>query len=199
LDTVFDENHMEKMKFAENFIKISIERLFRVNGSSAQETGVIPDILLRDFTDTRSERERTMPFALANTQIEPNKYYHPYPALPLDSLKAFARAFSDTCTYLRSFNHYLDQLLEMQVPKNEPLSLEKVRQGQERMNSFLAEREKSANAVSLPYEIQWNAFEKIRMRTDEDLRNTNQQLTNVLLKDPGLLLGYQLASRMLQK
>jgi len=54
-------------------------------------------------------------------------------------------------------------------------------------------------AASLPFEIQWNAFEKIRMRTDEDLRNTNQQLTGVLSKDPGLLLGYQLSTRMLQK
>ena len=82
LDTVFDENHMERMKTAENFIKITIERLFRVNGTSAQQTGVIPDIPLRDFTDTHSERERSLPFSLPNVQTDPNKYYHPYPPLP---------------------------------------------------------------------------------------------------------------------
>lgn len=199
LDTVFDEHHLERMKYAENFIKVTVERLFRVNGTSAQETGVIPDILLRDFTAARSERERTMPFALTNTQIEPNKYYHAYPALPVDSLIAFARLFTDTSAYLKSFNHYLDQLVALQTPKDESLSLQKIREEHEQMKKFLADREKSLPTVSLPYEIQWNAFEKIRMRTDEDLRNTNLMLTHVLSKDPGLLMGYQIASRMLQK
>lgn len=199
LDTVFDENHMDRMKSADNYIKITVERLFRVNGSSAQETGVIPDIPLRDYTATRSERERSMPFALPNVQTEPNKYYHAYPPLAIDSLKAFARAFSDTCVYLNSFNHYLDQLVLLQLPKNEALSLQKVKEGQERLRKFLADREKVIKAVSPPFEIEWNSFEKMRMRADEDLRDTNQQLTVVLAKDPGLLLGYRLSCRMLQK
>jgi carboxyl-terminal processing protease len=199
LDTVFDENHLDRMKSAEDFIKITVERLFRVNGTSAQETGVIPDILLRDYTATQSERERTLPFALPNVQIEPNKYYHPYPALPTDSLKAFARLFTDTCVYLNSFNHYLDRLLALEIPKDEPLSLQKVREEHDQLQEFLVAREKSLKAVSLPYEIQWNEYEKIRMRTDEDLRNTNLMLTDVLSRDPGLLLAYQIACRMSQK
>ena len=199
LDTAVDENHMDRMSSAGNFIKITIDRLFRVNGSSAQETGVIPDIPMRDFTDTRSEREKTMPFALLNVKTDPNKYYHPYPPLPVESLKAFAKAFTDTCTYLKSYYRWLDQLQAMQTPKDEILSLSAVRNGQEQMNQFLTDRAKAVVAASLPFEIQWNAFEKIRMRTDEDLRNTNQQLTGVLSKDPGLLLGYQLSTRMLQK
>ncbi len=67
------------MKTADNFIKITIERLFRVNGTSAQQTGVIPDIFLPDFSETQSEREKSLPFSLPNISIEANKYYHPYP------------------------------------------------------------------------------------------------------------------------
>ncbi len=199
LDTVFDENHLERMKSAVNFIKVTVERLYRVNGSSAQETGVIPDVLLRDFTATQSERERTLPFALPNTQIDPNKYYHPYPALPTDSLKAYARSFTDTCEYLRVFNTYLDEILALEKPKDEFLSLQRIREEHEELRKFMAERQKSMETVSLPYEIQWNAYEKIRMHSDEDLRNTNLALTNVLSRDPGLLLGYQIASRMTGK
>jgi carboxyl-terminal processing protease len=199
LDTLLDENHMDRMKSADNFIKITIDRLFRVNGSSAQETGVIPDIPLRDFTDTRSEREKTMAFALHNVKTDPNKYYRPYPPLPVESLKAFAGAFSDTCTYLRSYNQWLDELQLIQAPKDERLSLSAVRNEQDQMKRFLAERANAIRTASLPFEIQWNTYEKIRMRSDEDLRNTNAELTGVLLKDPGLLLGYQLSTRMLQK
>ena len=46
LDTLFDEQHVERMKTADNFIKITIEWLFRVNGSSAPAdrcyTGYLP-------------------------------------------------------------------------------------------------------------------------------------------------------------
>jgi carboxyl-terminal processing protease len=199
LDTLLDENHMDRMKSADNFIKITIDRLFRVNGSSAQETGVIPDIPLRDFTDTRSEREKTMPLALHNVKTDPNKYYHPYPPLPVESLKEYAAAFSDTCAYLKNYNQWLDELQIIQTPKDEHLTLSAVRNEQEQMKRFLAERANAIFAVSLPFEIRWNTYEKIRMRSDDDLRNTNEQLTGVLGKDPGLLMGYQLATRMLQK
>jgi hypothetical protein len=170
-----------------------------VNGSSAQETGVIPDIPLRDFTDTRSEREKTMPFALPNSTMAPNKYYNAGPPLPVESLKAFAGSYADTSAYLKSYYQWLDQLLVLQSPKDEPLSLPKVQEEQDQMKKFLAFRGNAVKTVSLPFEIQWNAFEKIRMRTDEDLRDTNQQLIGVLSKDPGLLMGYQLSTRMLQK
>ena len=53
LDTMFDEKNVERMKTADNFIKITVERLFRVNGTSAQRTGVIPDIFLPDFSETQ--------------------------------------------------------------------------------------------------------------------------------------------------
>ncbi|MDP4214110.1 MAG: S41 family peptidase [Bacteroidota bacterium] len=197
LDTVFDEDHLERMKSAENFIKVTVERLYRVNGSSAQETGVIPDILLRDFTATRSEREKTLPFALDNKTIDSNKNYHAYPALPVERLKTFASSFTDTCAYIKSFNQFLDGLMALQSPKDESLSLQKVRADHVKMKKFLEDRDRSQSSVSLPYEIQWNEFEKIRMQADEDLRNTNLQLTSVLSRDPGLLLGYQLATRML--
>ena len=54
LDTLFDEKHMDRMRTADNFIKITVDRLFRVNGTSAQQIGVIPDIFLSDYTEPRT-------------------------------------------------------------------------------------------------------------------------------------------------
>ena len=89
LDTMFDEKHVERMKTADDFIKITVERLFRVNGTSAQRTGVIPDIFLPDFSETQSEREKSLPLSLPNISIEANKYYHPYGTITIDPLKSF--------------------------------------------------------------------------------------------------------------
>ena len=50
------------MKTADNFIKITVDRLFRVNGTSAQQTGVIPDIFLPDFSETQIRKGKIPSF-----------------------------------------------------------------------------------------------------------------------------------------
>ena len=134
LDTLFDEKHMERMKTADNFIKITIDRLFRVNGTSAQQTGVIPDIFLPDFSETQSEREKSLPFSLQNISIDANKYYHPYPPISMDPLKSFSKSFTDTSQFFISFNKYLDALIQAQAARDQVLVFSKMMEEQETDN-----------------------------------------------------------------
>ena len=196
LDTLFDEKHMDRMKSAENFIKITVDRLFRVNGTSAQQIGVIPDIFLPDYTETQTEREKSLPFSLANTSIETNKYYHPYPAISVEPLKSFSKTFTDTSRLFISFNSYLDLLLRAQVARDQILSVNKMMDERKQVNKNLADGERSINKLKPPYEIEWNQYEKVRMQADEDLRKSNATLTQVLTRDTGILLGYEIAYRM---
>ncbi len=196
LDTMFDEQHMEKMKTAENFIKITIDRLFRVNGTSAQQTGVIPDIFLPDYSETQSEREKTLPFSLPNITIDANKYYHPYPAISLEPLKSFSKSFMDTSQFFISFNRYLDILVQGQVARDQVLVFNYMLESRRQIFRDLNDEENSINNLKPPYEIEWNLYEKARMQADEDLRKSNTMLTQVLTRDTGILLGYELAYRM---
>ncbi len=196
LDTLFDEKHMDRMKTADNFIKITVDRLFRVNGTSAQQIGVIPDIFLPDYTETQTEREKSLPFSLANTSIESNKYYRPYPPISIEPLKSFSKAFTDTSRLFISFNSYLDLLLRAQVARDQILSLNKMMDERKQVNKSLVDGERSINKLKPPYEIEWNQYEKIRMQADEDLRKSNAALTQVLTRDTGILLGYEIAYRM---
>ena len=66
----------------DSYIKITMSKLFRVNGSSLQATGVIPSVIINDSL-LHIEREADEPFALKATTIAPNKYYKPYPSLPV--------------------------------------------------------------------------------------------------------------------
>ncbi len=196
LDTLFDDKHMDRMKTADNFIKITIERLFRVDGTSAQQTGVIPDIFLEDFSETQSEREKSLPFSLVNISIDANKYYHPYPALPVDPLKSFSKAFTDTSRSFISFNKYLNTLIQAQIPRDQVLIFSEMMETRRQIDGSLAEGENSVTNTKPPYVIEWNQFEKARMQADEDLRNNNIMYTKVLNRDTGILLGYEIASRM---
>jgi len=196
LDTMFDEQHLERMKTANNFIKITIDRLFRVNGTSAQQTGVIPDIFLPDYSETQSEREKTLPFSLPNITIDANKYYHPYPAIPLEPLKSFSKSFMDTSQFFISFNRYLDILVQGQVASDQVLVFNDMLESRRQIFRDLNDEEISINNLKPPYEIEWNQYEKLRMQADEDLRKSNTMVTQVLTRDTGILLGYELAYRM---
>jgi carboxyl-terminal processing protease len=196
LDTLFDEKHMDRMKTADNFIKITVDRLFRVNGTSAQQIGVIPDVFLPDYTETRTEREKSLPCSLPNTAIESNKYYHPYPPISLDPLKSFSKAFTDTSRLFISFNSYLDLLLKAQVGRDQVLTINKMTEDRKLLNKNLMGGERSISQLKPPYEIEWNQYEKIRMQADEDLRKSNFALTQVLTRDTGILLAYEIAYRM---
>lgn len=196
LDTVFDEQHMERMKTADSFIKITIDRLFRVNGTSAQQTGVIPDIFLPDYSETQSEREKTLPFSLQNVTIDPNKYYHPYPPIELNTLKSFSKSFEDTNALFIAFNKYLDLLVSGQTARDQVLVFNKMLSERTQIFDNLNEEEKSLNNLKPPYEIEWNQYEKMRMQADEDLQKSNSMLTQVLTRDTGVLLGYEIAYRM---
>jgi carboxyl-terminal processing protease len=196
LDTLFDEKHLDRMKTADNFIKITIDRLFRVNGTSAQQIGVIPDIFLPDYTETQTEREKSLPFSLPNTTIDGNKYYRPYPPISVEPLKSFSKAYTDTSSLFISFNNYLELLLRAQVARDQVLAFNKMMEERKLVNKNLLEGERSINKTKPPYEIEWNQYEKVRMQADEDLRKTNSTLTQVLTRDTGILLGYEIAYRM---
>jgi carboxyl-terminal processing protease len=196
LDTLFDEKHLDRMKTADNFIKITIDRLFRVNGTSAQQIGVIPDIFLPDYTETQTEREKSLPFSLPNTTIDGNKYYRPYPPISVEPLKSFSKAYTDTSSLFISFNNYLELLLRAQVARDQVLAFNKMMEERKLVNKNLLDGERSINKTKPPYEIEWNQYEKVRMQADEDLRKTNSTLTQVLTRDTGILLGYEIAYRM---
>jgi carboxyl-terminal processing protease len=184
------------MKTAANFLKITVDRLFRVNGTSAQQIGVVPDIFLPDYTETQTEREKSLPFSLANTTIESNKYYRPYSPISIDPLKSFSKAFTDTSQLFISFNNYLNVLLRAQVARDQVLSFNKMMDERKQVNKSLVGGERSINKLKPPYEIEWNQYEKIRMQADADLRKSNAALTQVLTRDTGILLGYEIAFRM---
>jgi carboxyl-terminal processing protease len=199
LDTLFDDQNLERMKTADNYIKITIDRLFRVNGTSAQQTGVIPDIFLPDFTETQSEREKSLPFSLQNISTDANKYYHPYPPITVGPLLSFSKSFTDTSRFFISFNNYLDVLIKAQAARDEVLVYNKMMEERKLISKNLSDGEKSISISKLPYEIEWNQYEKVRMNADEDLRKTNAALSQVLARDTGILLAYEIAYRMKEK
>jgi carboxyl-terminal processing protease len=64
------------------FAKLTMIKLFRPTGKTAQKAGVQPDILLPDLYD-REQRESNEPFALAADTVSAYKYFKPMKSLSL--------------------------------------------------------------------------------------------------------------------
>ena len=70
---------------AEDFVKVTIDKFYRVTGQSSQYTGIVPDVALPTFFDSLLPRESSSPTALRNDSLK--TYKAQFNALPDTSLK----------------------------------------------------------------------------------------------------------------
>ena len=60
-------------KDAEDFVKVTIDKFYRVTGQSSQYTGIVPDVALPAFFDSLLPRESSNPTALKNDSLKTYK------------------------------------------------------------------------------------------------------------------------------
>lgn len=66
-----------------NFVKITVDRFYRVSGQSSQYSGIKPDIAMPTLFDILVQRESSMPNALPNDSIDVKLRYNKLPDTPL--------------------------------------------------------------------------------------------------------------------
>jgi carboxyl-terminal processing protease len=99
MDTTVDLATYNGKAQASSYLKVTISKLYRITGNTAQRGGVQPDILLPDPPDALTEREADEKFALPANPIDANKYYKPLPPLPLAAAQTVARKAMDSSAY----------------------------------------------------------------------------------------------------
>jgi carboxyl-terminal processing protease len=193
MDTTIKLDEDLRNKQADSYIKLTIEKLYRINGSSAQAKGVVPDIQLPDLLEANPNREVNNPLAFGTSSIEPNKYYKPYAALPVAALQAYAKTQADSSSYFKSLKFYITEYKKHQQPKDISLN----------WNEALAERKKDKDALLDPpefnktnnlFSVTNHAFEEQRLKTDSDLRELDETWKERLLKDPYIQIAFGLLS-----
>ncbi len=124
MDTTLDMNTFNGHAEAASYIKLTINRLYRITGASAQFTGVQPDIVLPDPAGADGQRESDEKFALRPNSIEPNKYYKPYPPLPIATIAAAAKKEIDSSSFFTGALAGEAAAKKTDTPKDIPLFLD---------------------------------------------------------------------------
>ncbi len=75
----------------QDFVKVTIDRFYRVTGKSSQYTGIQPDVVFPAFFEKLMPRESTMPNAIKNDSLEITLKFNPLAEKPILLAKELSR------------------------------------------------------------------------------------------------------------
>jgi carboxyl-terminal processing protease len=210
MDTTIDMSLYNGHSEAASYIKITVNRLYRITGASAQFTGVQPDIVLPDPAGSAHQREADEKFALRPNTIERNKYYIPYPPLPVAAIAAAAKKEIDSSSFFKEA--LADEAADKKaVPKDVSLFLDDAWQEKKQKQEELA-KETGEDAADISaadslaaagknglFIVTNHAFEQRRLAADHDLKEINEERKTDLLNDPYIQMAYRLMTLMIRR
>ncbi|WP_173967294.1 S41 family peptidase [Flavobacterium collinsii] len=125
-----------------DYLKITINKFYRVTGKSHQYIGVKPDVVLPEFYEGVYQKESDFPTAIKNDSIKPFLKFRPYVKRALiDKLaKNSTTRLSDNYFFnnIKEINQKIDQLVN--TPKAEiPMTLEALFKQKKNVNSLWKE------------------------------------------------------------
>jgi carboxyl-terminal processing protease len=193
LDTTIDLEKYNGNMQAANYLKVTTDKLYRINGTTAQFTGVQPDIVLPDFLEANPQREADEPFALLPSVVDANKYYIPYAPLPLNTLQSLAKQDADTIKFFKQLETYIHQYKLMNAPADVSLSW-KDALANEKNNP--AETDFDTSGYTKFYSITNNAYDMERLKADNSSQDINASFIDYLSRDPYIKISYDLLVSM---
>jgi carboxyl-terminal processing protease len=192
MDTTINLETYNGKSVATSYIKLTISKLFRINGSTAQAHGVKPDIILPDLTDAVPEREVNEKYVLPATVIEANKYYKPLSPLPVAAAESVAKKEMASSPYFKYVQQYIDQAKAPKVRKDFSLFIEEAWQEKKKKELQAASLKAPEQPEKAIYTVINPAVQKQREHDSE----LNDDWKENLLSDAYVKIAFQLVAAM---
>ena len=169
----------------DGYIKITLGKLYRVTGQTAQQNGVTPDIILPDAYDGLDYREKFSPDVLLADTVNKNAYYKPLPALPSTELSSLSeeriesnKGFQDIRTIIAQRSAMMKDSRTMIPLKLE--SFEKWKKDREVEESIMDEKEKPDSKIFTARNVQQ---EQPLLQVNEYSKELNKTLLKQIRQD----------------
>jgi carboxyl-terminal processing protease len=169
------------------FTTITTLKIYRVTGKTAQQYGVIPDIILPDLYDSIDFREESLRGVLPSDSISKRIYYTPLSLLPLCELKERSErrvraneGFQTTSVCSKSLKYLRHKFESVSLNWSEYKKL---------MDHEAAPFEKLKSITDKPtavFKVNHHASDNLRMKQDEYLRHVNEVWAKKLMRDISL-------------
>lgn len=193
IDTTINLETFNGNKNATSFIKLTISKLFRINGTTAQANGVKPDVLLPDLTDATPEREVNEKYVLPASTIEANKYYKPLAPLPVAAADGIAKKEMAASAYFKYVQQYLDYTKQSRVKKDIPLFMDEYWQARKK-------KEEQVDAIKEPKDEKaiYTVVKPASQKQKPQDSHLDAERKEDLLNDAYIKIAYRLVAAMKQ-
>ncbi len=184
-------NFNAKVTTAIPHASITLEKIYRVNGKTAQFAGVTPSIVIPDLYDSLSLSESILPRALPQDSIVKKTYYTPLPLLPIPELREKSRMRT---SQNRSFEIVSDVQLMLRkiygsdVP--DQLSWNSYQQSVDEQNALL--KRYLDRPETSRYEVSFHKFDTEHMVVDSFIDEYNKTWVKKIKKDISLEEGFNI-------
>ena len=181
-----------------DFVKITIAKIYRINGSSAQKSGVIPDLYLPDRFEILDITERGYPTALLNDTVMKKLHYTVSPSVISSSdLSAFEKNVVSNDPSMKNIIGDIKLEKSKGIVASIPLDLEGY-------NAFIAAGATSDSTYYLDENLPPVDFKVRNSKLDADFnviekyqKETDESLIKLLAADIYLKQSYQLIRNVL--
>ena len=197
MDTTLNMNSELRNMKADSYFKVTVSRLYRVNGTTAQANGVQPDILLPDVLEAHPQREANNDHVLVTVPIDGSKYFKPYPSMNLDNLKTFAEQTVNSSPDFQRVEKDIQIAKAEGQLKDVSLNLSDVVEEQKKVVECEMDTATTEPSTA-PYTVDNNSFEKEQLRVSNNLEEMNTQWIKFLQKDPYLRAAFNVLLLMIK-
>lgn len=193
LDTTVTNETIGRYK-TDNYLKVTTFGLYRVNGTTAQQNGVKPDVVLPDLLNIVAQKEINETNSFRLLPIDANKYYKPLMAINKDALRSMVQSVTDTAVYFKTIREYEQWYLQIKNQKEFSLKLEDMLQYKKKEQTFLAYFE---NFVQQPvFSVANYQLHKERLRASEWLTAMDDETKEAISNDPYINICYRLVTQI---
>lgn len=189
-------NRMVKSPFG--FVKITVGKLYRLDGSSAQRKGVQPDVVLPDAFAAMDGGERQLPTALPADVIKGNAYYKPLAPLPVSSLAAASRTRMGTDSRFAQVQESLAKMAAVKTKGGEILLQPAAYEAWRIQNESLLQNKSAADAASTRFAVVNHGYEQQRLQTNTYAVEINKVQRDDLQKDIYIEETYRIVADLIQ-
>lgn len=194
LDTLTKPGASQQGTMAQTFLKLTIEKLYRITGATAQGDGVIPDIVLPDLTEVIMKHESSQPTALRAPRIEANKFYTPYAADSLSSFVYRGRGIVDTSQWYGNMKKNAGLMKDLEQKKDISLQLQQALQRKAKEEILEKQFDSMEHEPSSHFIVQNPEAEEQKLKLVPGLKAMNAKWKLALLMDPWIETAFQVLS-----
>ncbi len=174
-----------KEKTSENgFLKVTMEKIYKINGGSFQGDGLQPDIILPDLWESYYERESSLNYALKRDTLYKTFYYNPEPQFDKERL---IKKSKDRILMKEEFKYItqkLDSLSTENVNKVKvPLDFEGYWEMKQQEKNKEQVEQKILLNPSEEYIVKNNAYVQKLIPSDPILAKTNKTIMKDIQED----------------